>query len=111
MVDQISLSIQKGEFITILGTSGSGKTTTLKMINRLIDPTSGQILMDGQPQTDLDLRAMRLKMGYVLQNIALFPNLTIQDNIAIQPEQLGWSRKQRLERARDLLAQVGLPPA
>lgn len=109
-LDDLNLTIPTGDFFVLVGPSGSGKTTTLKMINRLIDPTSGQILMDGQPQTDLDLRAMRLKMGYVLQNIALFPNLTIQDNIAIQPEQLGWSRKQRLERARDLLAQVGLPP-
>ncbi|GEO69494.1 ABC transporter ATP-binding protein [Levilactobacillus acidifarinae] len=109
-LDDLNLTIPTGEFFVLVGPSGSGKTTTLKMINRLIEPTAGVIKVDGKPLQDYDLRAMRLRMGYVLQNIALFPNLNIQENIAIQPESLGWSRKQRLERARALLTQVGLAP-
>ncbi|MGP4116227.1 ABC transporter ATP-binding protein [Levilactobacillus zymae] len=109
-LDDLNLTIPTGEFFVLVGPSGSGKTTTLKMINRLIEPTAGIIKVDDRPLQDYDLRAMRLRMGYVLQNIALFPNLNIQENIAIQPESLGWSRKRRLERARALLAQVGLDP-
>ena len=88
VVDEISLTIDKGEFITILGTSGSGKTTTLKMINRLIEPTNGQIYFDGQNIKDLDAVALRRRIGYVVQQIGLFPHMTIGENIATVPRLL-----------------------
>lgn len=107
-IEDLNLEINDGDFFVMVGTSGSGKTTTLKMINRLIEPTSGQILIDGQDIKSYDLQKMRLKMGYVLQNIALFPNLTIEENITIQPESLHWSKERRQKVAWDLLNKVGL---
>ncbi|WP_367295622.1 ABC transporter ATP-binding protein [Levilactobacillus yonginensis] len=109
-INDLNLTIPTGDFFVLVGPSGSGKTTTLKMLNRLIAPTEGNIYFDGKRLIDYDLTQLRLQMGYVLQNIALFPNLTIQDNIAIQAESLGWPRKQRIERARTLLQQVDLDP-
>ncbi len=76
VVDQVSLAIQKGEFITILGTSGSGKTTILKMMNRLIEPTSGKILFEGEELSQLDPVSLRRRVGYVVQQIGLFPHMT-----------------------------------
>ncbi|MGX6428482.1 ABC transporter ATP-binding protein [Levilactobacillus yonginensis] len=109
-IDDLNLTIPTGDFFVLVGPSGSGKTTTLKMLNRLIAPTDGNIYFNDKRLIDYDLTQLRLQMGYVLQNIALFPNLTIQDNIAIQAESLGWPRKQRIERARTLLQQVDLDP-
>lgn len=109
-IEDLNLEINDGDFFVMVGTSGSGKTTTLKMINRLIKPTSGQILVDGKNIDQYDLQKMRLNMGYVLQNIALFPNLTIEENITIQPESLHWSKDRRKKVAWDLLTKVGLDP-
>lgn len=109
-IADLNLTIDDGDFFVMVGTSGSGKTTTLKMINRLIKPTSGQILIDGENIETLNLQKMRLNMGYVLQNIALFPNLTIEENITIQPESLHWSKERRKSVAWDLLKKVGLDP-
>lgn len=109
-IEDLNLEINDGDFFVMVGTSGSGKTTTLKMINRLIEPTSGQILIDGQDIKSYDIQKMRLNMGYVLQNIALFPNLTIEENITIQPESLHWSKNRRKSVAWDLLEKVGLDP-
>lgn len=107
-IEDLNLEINDGDFFVMVGTSGSGKTTTLKMINRLIKPTSGQILIDGEDISTYDLQKMRLNMGYVLQNIALFPNLTIEENITIQPESLHWSKERRKQVAWNLLNKVGL---
>ncbi|WP_261809373.1 ABC transporter ATP-binding protein [Levilactobacillus humaensis] len=109
-LDRLNLTIPSRDFFVLVGPSGSGKTTTLKMLNRLIEPTDGDIYFDDRRLIDYDLKQLRRQMGYVLQNIALFPNLNIQDNIAIQAESLGWPRKRRIERARELLAQVDLDP-
>ncbi|KRN01569.1 ABC-type proline glycine betaine transport system, ATPase component [Levilactobacillus senmaizukei DSM 21775 = NBRC 103853] len=109
-IDDLNLTIPTGDFFVLVGPSGSGKTTTLKMLNRLIEPTDGNIYFNDKRIIDYDLKQLRLQMGYVLQNIALFPNLTIQENIAIQAESLGWPRKERIERARALLKQVDLDP-
>ena len=106
-----SLSIDQGRFVTVLGTSGSGKTTLLKLINRLLEPTSGKILVNGQDTAQVPATELRRKIGYVIQQIGLFPHLTVARNIAIVPEILGW-RKERIERRIDeLLELVELEPA
>ncbi|CNJ36020.1 glycine betaine/carnitine/choline ABC transporter ATP-binding protein [Streptococcus agalactiae ZQ0910] len=92
-----------------MGASGSGKTTILKMINRLIEPSQGAITLDGENITSLDLRQLRLETGYVLQQIALFPNLTVGENIELIPEMKGWSKGDQKKAASDLLDKVGLP--
>ena len=109
-IEDLNLTINDGDFFVMVGTSGSGKTTTLKMINRLIKPTSGEILIDDKNIETYNLQKLRLNMGYVLQNIALFPNLTIEENITIQPESLHWSKNKRKNVAWDLLEKVGLDP-
>ncbi|MFD0845253.1 ATP-binding cassette domain-containing protein [Streptococcus saliviloxodontae] len=109
VVDDISLTIDQGEFITILGTSGSGKTTTLKMLNRLIEPTKGSILFDGKDIAKLDAVALRRQIGYVVQQIGLFPHLTVADNIATVPKLLGWDKERIRQRTSELLSLVKLP--
>lgn len=110
-LNDLTLTIPDNQVFVLVGPSGSGKTTTLKMINRLIEPTNGSILIDGQPIDQIDLQTLRLNTGYVLQNIALFPNLTIEDNITIQLEVLKWPKAKRQQRAYELLALVDLAPA
>lgn len=109
-LDDISLTIACGEFFVLVGQSGSGKTTLLKMLNRLIEPDSGTILVGGENIRTQSLRALRLNTGYVLQHIALFPNMTVAENIGLIPEMKGWSREKRLAATRALLQQVNLPP-
>lgn len=109
-INDLNLEISDGDFFVLVGTSGSGKTTTLRMINRLIKPTAGEILIDNKNIENYDLQKMRLNMGYVLQNIALFPNLTIEENITIQPDSLHWTKEKRHQVAWDLLKKVGLDP-
>lgn len=109
-INDLNLEISYGDFFVLVGTSGSGKTTTLRMINRLIKPTAGEILIDNKNIENYDLQKMRLNMGYVLQNIALFPNLTIEENITIQPDSLHWPKEKRHQVAWDLLKKVGLDP-
>lgn len=110
VLTDITFSIADGEFFVLVGPSGSGKTTILKMINRLIEPSSGQIKRDDKSISTIDLRQLRLETGYVLQQIALFPNLTVQENIELIPEMKGWDKARRLEKARQLLTKVGLDP-
>lgn len=103
-----SFTIEDGEFVVLVGPSGSGKTTLLKMINRLIEPTSGEILIDKKPQSDLDLRQMRFEMGYVLQQASLFPNMTVIENALIIPKLKRADLTQATFDAKKLFHQVGL---
>ncbi|WP_436376132.1 ABC transporter ATP-binding protein [Cytobacillus sp. BC1816] len=109
-VDSINLHIKEGEFFVIIGPSGSGKTTVLKMINRLIPLTSGTISIKGKRISDYDIHELRWDIGYVLQQIALFPHMTIAENIAIVPELKNWEQGKIKERIHELLEMVGLEP-
>lgn len=109
-VDQVDLEVAPGEFLVLLGGSGSGKTTTLKMINRLIEPTSGTILVDGVDVAGVDPVLLRRGIGYVFQGIGLFPHMTVGANIAITPELLGWKKDVIKQRVDELLELVGLSP-
>lgn len=110
ILQDLSFSLAEGECLVLVGPSGSGKTTTLKMFNRLIKPTCGQIFLDHQPIENVPLRQLRLDMGYVLQQIALFPNLTVRENIELIPEMKGWSKTERLATTKKALEKVGLAP-
>ena len=110
ILDGLSFDIQEGEFFVLVGPSGSGKTTTLKLINRLIEQTEGDIYFEDKRLKDYDLRELRLKTGYVLQQIALFPNLTVAENIALIPEMKNFDKKEIKEKTEDLLQKVGLNP-
>lgn len=109
-VNSINLDIAKGEFICFIGPSGCGKTTTMKMINRLIEPTSGNIYIDGENIMAQDAVKLRRKIGYVIQQIGLFPHMTIQQNISLVPKLLKWPEEKRKERARELLKLVDMGP-
>ena len=110
ILDGLNFEIQEGEFFVLVGPSGSGKTTTLKLINRLIEQTDGDIYFEDKRLKDYDLRELRLKTGYVLQQIALFPNLTVAENIALIPEMKNFDKKEIKEKTEDLLKKVGLDP-
>lgn len=107
-VNFLNLEIKKGEFFVIIGPSGCGKTTLLKMINRLIHLTEGTIRIEGKRISDYDINELRWNIGYVLQQIALFPHMTIEENIAIVPELKKWGKEQIQKRIRELLNMVGL---
>jgi len=107
-VRNLSLQVAKGEFCVLLGTSGSGKSTTLKMINRLVEFDSGEIRFAGESIRQLDARTLRRRMGYAIQSIGLFPHWTVRKNIATVPVLLGWSRAQVNERIAALLALLNL---
>ena len=109
VLKDVNLSIDDGEFMVLVGPSGSGKTTMLKMINRLLEPTDGNIYMDDKCIKDYNQRDLRLSTGYVLQQIALFPNLTVAENIAIIPEMKGWNKDKIKQNTAELLEIVGLP--
>jgi len=109
-VDNISFSVKKGETLILLGTSGCGKTTTLKMINRLIEPTAGDIFIEGINIKEQKPEELRKKIGYVIQSISLFPHYTVEQNISIVPDLLKWDKKKTADRAREVLELLGLPP-
>ncbi|HFI0922076.1 ABC transporter ATP-binding protein [Streptococcus suis] len=110
ILKNLTFDIQEGEFFVLIGPSGSGKTTTLKLINRLIEQTEGEVFFQGKRLKDFDLRDLRLETGYVLQQIALFPNMTVAENIALIPEMKGLGKEETLTRTRELLTKVGLEP-
>jgi len=110
-VCEFSIEVAEGETVVLLGSSGSGKTTTLKMINRLIEPTSGEIEIDGQNVLGLNPVELRRGIGYVFQGIGLFPHMTVARNVEVVPRLLGWPAEKRRARAVELLELVGLDPA
>jgi len=110
-VAALDLEVPRGELVCLVGPSGCGKTTTMKMINRLIEPTSGRIVLDGDDVTKVDPVELRRRIGYVIQQVGLFPHQKIWENIATVPRLLGWDKKRSRARADELLALVGLEPA
>ncbi|MGI4807077.1 MAG: ABC transporter ATP-binding protein [Janthinobacterium lividum] len=110
-VDAVSMTIPEGETVALIGPSGCGKTTTLRMINRLIEPTAGRILVAGHDITHGDPILLRRTIGYVIQNVGLFPHMTVGQNIAAVPRLLGWDTKRIDARTDELLHLVGLDPA
>lgn len=109
-IRQLDLSINEGEIFVLVGPSGSGKTTSLKMINGLSLPSAGEVYFKGKSLKNYNLQKMRWQMGYVLQQIALFPTMTVKQNIEVIPEMLGWDKQKRSETSDQLLAKVGLDP-
>lgn len=107
-VDSVSFNIKEGEFFVLIGPSGCGKTTTLKMINRLIPLSEGYIYFKGKPISDYPVYEMRWDIGYVLQQIALFPHMTIKENVAQVPQMKKWKDKDIEQRVDELLNMVGL---
>jgi osmoprotectant transport system ATP-binding protein len=111
VVDRVTLHVEEGEMFVLLGGSGSGKTTTLKMVNRLIEPTSGKIRLAGRDVTAEPAHVIRRRVGYVFQRIGLFPHMTIAENIAVTPALLGWDERRIEARVDALLELVELDPA
>ncbi|MER6189388.1 ABC transporter ATP-binding protein [Streptomyces cyaneofuscatus] len=110
-VDDLSFEVAEGELVTLVGPSGCGKTTTMKMVNRLIEPTEGTIFLDGEDISAVDPVELRRRIGYVIQQVGLFPHKTVLENTATVPHLLGWKRGKGRERAAELLDLVGLDPS
>ena len=110
-VEDLDLDVARGELVCLVGPSGCGKTTTMKMVNRLIEPTGGRILLDGDDVTQVDPVALRRRIGYVIQQVGLFPHQRVGDNVATVPTLLGWDRARSRARADELLELVGLDPS
>jgi osmoprotectant transport system ATP-binding protein len=109
-VRELTMQVEPGRFVALVGASGSGKTTTLKFINRLIEPDRGEVRIDGEPVRTAETAALRRSIGYVFQGIGLFPHMSVAENIAITPQLLGWPRAEIATRVEELLELVGLPP-
>ncbi|MEU9983316.1 ATP-binding cassette domain-containing protein [Streptomyces sp. NPDC050856] len=110
-VDDLSFEVARGELVTLVGPSGCGKTTTMKMVNRLVEPTGGRVLVDGQDVSTVDPVRLRRRIGYVIQQVGLFPHRTVLENTATVPHLLGVKRARARARAAELLDLVGLDPA
>ena len=106
----LNLEISPGETLVLLGRSGSGKTTTMKLVNRLLDPTAGEVRVEGRSTKDWDPIQLRRRIGYVIQEIGLFPHLTVVENIGVVPRLEGWETERIKARARELLSMLGLEP-
>lgn len=109
-VKSLNLTVHEGEFFVLIGPSGSGKTTTLKMINRLINRSDGAIFINGKEISEYEIHELRWNIGYVLQQIALFPHMTVEENIAVVPEMKKWKREKIVRKVDELLEMVGLDP-
>ncbi|WP_423190180.1 ABC transporter ATP-binding protein [Alkalibacterium sp. f15] len=110
VVSDFNLEIKKGEFFVLIGPSGCGKTTTLKMINKLITLSDGTLFIEGKKISEYNIQELRWNIGYVLQQIALFPNMTVEENITIVPEMKKWSKEDMTNRVTELLTSVNLDP-
>ncbi|WP_341776128.1 betaine/proline/choline family ABC transporter ATP-binding protein [Staphylococcus hyicus] len=108
-VDNMTIDIQQGEFVAFIGTSGSGKTTALRMINRMIEATEGQIMINGKDVRQMNPVQLRRSIGYVIQQIGLMPHMTVRENIVLVPKLLKWSQEKKDEKARELIKFVDLP--
>jgi len=108
-VDDFNLQVDRGEFICFIGTSGSGKTTTMRMINRMLSQTSGTIKINGEDIAKMDPVKLRRSIGYVIQNVGLMPHMTIQENIELVPKLLGWTKEKRAEQAHKMIKLAQLP--
>src|SRR3984885_8048569 len=106
---EVSLTVEAGAFIALVGASGSGKTTAMKLINRLLEPDAGEVRLEGTPVQSLDAPLLRRRIGYVFQGVGLFPHMTVAENIAITPRLLGWPRSEIDARVAELLDLVELP--
>ncbi|MCL4263759.1 MAG: ABC transporter ATP-binding protein [Anaerolineae bacterium] len=109
-VANASFAVAEGSFVVLLGPSGCGKTTLLKMVNRLIEPTSGTIYLDEQDSRTMDATTLRRQIGYVIQQIGLFPHMTVAENVAVVPDLLKWPKQEIVARVDEMLALVDLPP-
>ena len=108
-VDNMTIDIESGDFIAFIGTSGSGKTTALRMINRMIESTEGEITIDGKNIKELNPVELRRSIGYVIQQIGLMPHMTVKENIVLVPKLLKWSQEKKDEKAKELIRLVDLP--
>jgi len=109
-VDGLTLDVRRGEVVVLVGPSGCGKTTSMRMVNRLVTPTSGHVLVDGQDVGSINPVQLRRRIGYVIQHVGLFPHRTVLDNVGTVPELVGWDARRVRARSRELLALVGLDP-
>ena len=109
-VTDLSMDIEEGEIVVLVGPSGCGKTTTMKLVNRIIEPTSGRIFLEGEDVTTVNADGLRRRIGYAIQQVGLFPHMTIAENIATVPKMLGWDRKRIADRVDELLGLVRLDP-
>jgi len=110
IIDRLNLTVHRGEALVLLGESGCGKTTTLKLVNRLLVPTSGDVMVEGKATTDWDAIRLRRRTGYVIQEAGLFPHFTVERNVALVPNLEDWNEARVRQRVGELLSLVGLDP-
>ena len=110
VLDDVSIAVEDGTILALLGASGSGKTTALRLVNRLVEPDQGGVTVLGKPATEWDVVELRRRIGYVIQEGGLFPHFTVERNVGLVPERMGWAETKVRERARELLSLVGLDP-